>query len=152
MCVPLQGHYHQWVCHLESQGGKRAIYYFPVDDRRHGCPINARGPNVSISITLPPLKYARFCPRWTGWCHKVLVNRFINFHVTSGQYWMGQRIRTSMNKINWAKLHFTFSALSLILLFPLNLLSSSFCFFWRQTTIFCCLHNARGKSHKFSLL
>ena len=42
--VPLRGHYHYWVCHLESQGGKSAIYYFPLDDSWHGCSINAWGP------------------------------------------------------------------------------------------------------------
>ena len=42
--VPLRGHYHYWVCHLESRVGKSAIYYFPLDDSWHGCSINAWGP------------------------------------------------------------------------------------------------------------
>ena len=81
--VPLQDHCHQWVCHLESQCGKSAIYYFPVDDMRHGRPINARGPNVSISITLPPHKIRPFLPS-LGWRpYSMLVKKFENLSNSS---------------------------------------------------------------------
>ena len=96
---------------------------------RHGRPINARGPNVSISITLPPHKIRPFLPS-LGWRpYSMLVKKFENLS----------------NFGNFPKIVFVFGEHPL----PCCVFSSFFGGL-PEITVFCCLHDARGKVHKFS--
>ena len=68
---------------FRKSGWKSAIYYFPVDDSGHGCPINAGGPEY-IYFHYSPHKMRLFLLEpgfYAGGI--ILLNRSINFHKLS---------------------------------------------------------------------